>query len=601
MNDDELELGHYGRIFRRSWWIFALAVVSSVLLAVLFLPNQRNFYESNVSVRLVPSDGDVGTFNDPIIEETEAIIATKLGDEVLAIARERNIYPELTLEGWSDSLLVSACADTGALVISNNCNTQILDFSYRASSAEKSETLVQLTTEVYLDARFERAQVIRDNSVTRLNSQLDDLDLRIQTEESILRNNEPDSVEYTLAEIRLRRIEPERLDLRSQLNALESTPLDVGSTLGRASTPEADASGIPRTFAILAGILMGLLLGGLAAILSDRMDRRVSSVEETEIDLGVPVLGDIPRITEGSPALVTAVSTETAGAESFRRLAAAALAPRHGFVVDSIAVTGANEGEGRTTAAVNLAIAISQTGRNVLFVAADRRNEAADQLFGLSLDPGLNDFLRTKADLDSARKALDAAPQRLGITILPSGLGAPTPLSNNGVAALLAIAQERNMIVVFDTPPALTHADGLQIAAVADAVYIVAAVGRTRRSELNELRVQLLNVQADVVGAIINRNSRLSLLPAGYGDVGAVHVPTGVPGNRNSRSAMSSSFGATAAATPAPQATPSARSGAARVADADVVAEVHDDIPSMASVTVDVDAESIDDPFEENA
>jgi hypothetical protein len=62
-------------------------------------------------------------------------------------------------------------------------------------------------------------------------------------------------------------------------------------------------------------------------------------------------------------------------------------------------------------------------------------------------------------------------------------------------------------------------------------VYIVAAVGRTRRSELAELRVQLLNVQADVAGAVLNRNSRLSLLPTGAGDIGMVRVPTGVPGN----------------------------------------------------------------------
>ena len=107
------------------------------------------------------------------------------------------------------------------------------------------------------------------------------------------------------------------------------------------STPEADATGIPRLFTILAGILMGLVVGGLAAILTDRLDRRISGPLEAELDLGVPVLGDIPRITEDSPALVAAGGRGTAGAEAFRRLAAAALAPRDGFVVDSIAITGA--------------------------------------------------------------------------------------------------------------------------------------------------------------------------------------------------------------------------------------------------------------------
>lgn len=589
--DEELELGHYGRIFKRSWWIFALAVVSMTILALLLLPGQRNFYESQVSVRLVPSEGDVGKLNDPISEETEALIAVSLGDRVVASSP----FADVDLDDWRDDLLVSACLNTGAIVVTNDCNTQILEFKYRADSPEKASTLVQLSADTYLDARLERAQVIRDNTLDQLNLQLEDLDLRISTEEAILRNNEPDTVENTLADIRLRRIEPERLAIRSSINLLTSTPLDVGFILGSVSTPEADASGIPRPFAIVAGILMGLLLGGVAAILTDRMDRRVSSAAETELDLGVPVLGDIPRITEGSPALVTAVSAETAGAEAFRRLAAAALAPRNGFVVDSIAVTGANENEGRTTAAVNLALAISQSGRNVLLIGADRRNEAIDQLFGLGLEPGLNDFLRSKADLEAARSSLDAAPVRLGITILPTGTGATTPLSNNGVAALLAIAQERNMIVVFDTPPALTHADGLQISAVADAVYIVAAVGRTRRSELNELRVQLLNVQADVVGAIINRNSRLSLMPSGFGDVGSVSVPTGVPGNRSSSAATANPFGSKGR-TEAPQASPAQTPGDI-VEDAEVVAEVDDPV----AVAVGNPLEMAADPYEEIA
>lgn len=225
--------------------------------------------------------------------------------------------------------------------------------------------------------------------------------------------------------------------------------------------------------------------------------------------------------------MVTAIGQETAGAEAFRRLSAAVLAPRNGFVVDSLAVTGATDKEGRTTTAINLAVAISQTGRNVLLVGADRRNDALDRVFGLAGRAGLSDFLRTSGDLNAARTAIDGAEQRLGLTVLPTGSGAPTPIANNSIAALLAIAQERNMIVVFDAPPALTNAEGLQLAAIVDAVYVVSAVGRTKRSELRDLRIQLENVQADLAGAVINRTSRLNILPSGGAEVGAVSVPVG--------------------------------------------------------------------------
>lgn len=571
MDNDELELGHYGRIFRRSWWMLALAVVAAVILALVFLPSPRDFYESTVSVQLVPSEADVGRLNDPISEETEAIIAKKLGDEVIAASPF-----DVTLDEWTENLLVSACVDSGALIVTTDCNTQILEFSYRGDTPEQTAGMVELSAATYLEYRFAVANDLRTRSVERLEAQLDDLDLRIANEEAILTAFEPGDVDYTLSEIRLRRLEPERLDVRSELrfaeNALqEDEPLDVriqsvGRILGGVSTPIAESSGIPRSFALLAGILMGLVLGGLAAVLSDRLDRRVSSATETEFDLSVPVLGDIPRITEDSPALVTAVGSSTPGAEAFRRLAAAAVAPRNGYVVDSITVTGANDGEGRTTVAVNLGLAIAQTGRRVLLVAADRRNDALDRLFGLVGHTGMNDFLRSNADIDAARVAIDQCEERLGLYILPTGSGSAAPLSNNGLAGLLAVAQERNMIVVFDSPPALTHADGLQLASVADAVYIVAAVGRTRRSELAELRVQLLNVQADVAGAVLNRNSRLSLLPAGSGDIGTVRIPTGVPGsgkgsvNPFEKTAPFESlhhFGASATQTP-PQASPNA-------------------------------------------
>lgn len=528
MDNDELELGHYGRIFRRSWWMVALAVVAMVILALLFLPSPRNFYESAVSVQLIPSEADVGRINDPISEETEALVAASLGDQVVAAAPAEF---ELTLDDWRENLVVSACLNTGALVVTTDCNTQILEFTYRGDTPAQASGLVQLSADTYLEYRFGIANGVRQTNIDRLTSQLDDLDLRISTEESILGTFEPDSVEYTLSEIRLRRLEPERLEIRSELNVLEGNVLEVGRLLGTVSTPEEDSSGIPRPFAILAGILMGLVLGGVAAVLSDRLDRRVSSSSETEFDLSVPVLGDIPRIVDDSPALVTAVGSSTPGAEAFRRLAAAAVAPRNGYVVDSITVTGANENEGRTTVAVNLGLAIAQTGRKVLLVAADRRNDALDRLFGLVGQIGLNDFLRSSADLDNARSAIDHCEERLGLFVLPAGSGSAAPLTNNGLAALLAAADERNMIVIFDSPPALTHADGLQLASVADAVYIVAAIGKTRRSELAELRVQLLNVQADVAGAVLNRNSRLSLLPSGAGDIGTVRVPTGIPGN----------------------------------------------------------------------
>ncbi len=563
MNDEEFEFGNYGRIARRSWWVLAIGAVVGVLLAVFFLPEQSTFYESRVSVLLVPGDSDVGQGSDEINEDTEIGIAVSqlVGDRVVSQVEG------LELDEWNENLIVSAC-----IVNDDDCSTRILQFSYEAPTAEEAQSVVLLTAETYLTFRQDREQALRSTQVENLEAEFDDLSVRGETERAAFLAAEEDSLEAGLIERRLREIEDTSFAVVSQLTELRSRSSDVGSLLGDPSAPEAGSSGIPLPFAIVAGVLIGLMLGAVVAIGLDRLDRRVAGAEELEQDLGVPVLGDIPRITQDSPALVTAVSAHTPGAEAFRRVAAAALASRNGVQVSSIAIVGANENEGRTTSTINLALAMAQTGREVLVLNADRRNIVMDRIFGLVGEPGLNDYLRSTADLDAAHYAIDHASQRLGIRILSSGTGSVAPLSSSALQMLIAAAKERNMIVVFDTPPALTHAGGLQIAAIADAVYVVAAVGRTRRSELAELRSQLDNVQAYLAGAIFNRTSRLSLLPAGHGDIATVAIPTGVPGNvkngaPNAFDPSAPSYGRSSQNYAQPQSRPVQSNGAAAVGE----------------------------------
>ena len=534
--NDEVELGNYWRIFRRSWWMIALAVLFMTALALVFLPRQDNFFNSNVSVLLRPGDADVGPVGDPVNEDTEIGIATSplIGTRVIEQVPELTGVDNLTLDRWLENLEIT-CLDSGASGV-NRCDSQILEFSYNGDTADEASQIVQATASEYLDFRTEREGLLRTSQADEIRGQLENLQGRIANETEVLQAAQDAAqgertLDVTSSEDRLRQLESQLFETQLLLGNIQEDNFEVGNFLGSPSNPEADATGIPRLFTLIAGILMGFIVGALAAILTDRLDRRISGPIETELDLGVPVLGNIPRITEDSPALVAALGQDSPGAESFRRLAAAVLAPRDGFVVDSIAVTGATEKDGRTTAAINLALAISQTGRNVLLVGADRRNDALDRVFGIAGRSGLSDFLRTSGGLEAARAAIDMAEIKYDLTILPTGTGVPSPIANNSVAALLAIAQERNMIVVFDAPPALTNAEGLQLAAIVDAVYVVSAIGRTKRSELRNLRIQLENVQADLAGAILNRTSRLNLLPTGSGDVGSVTVPSGVPGN----------------------------------------------------------------------
>lgn len=526
MHEDDIELGHYGRVARRGWWVVLLAVIAGALAAGLLVPAADTFYESRISVLLTATDSDISQGQDAISEDTEIGIAVSqlIGGRVIE-------GRDLSLAEWRERLVVSACLDTDAgVIVDDACNSRILEFRYQGDTPEEAQELVALTAATYLEYRQDREQALLALTVDNLEGELENLETRSATERIALIGVEDDSIEAELIERGLREIEDTTFTVINQLTELRSRSVDVGDVLGDPSVPERGSSGIPLWLAIIAGALLGLMVGAVIAIGLDRLNRSVTDTDELELDLGVPTLGNIAKLPNGSPvrspALVTASGSHSEIAEGFRRVAAAALASRHGASINSIAIVGANEKEGRTTTAINLSLAMSQLGRDVLLVNTDLRSTVIDEIFGIEDDLGLHDFLNSDADQFAAHYAIDQASQRFGIRMLSTGRETGAKLSSNALLALVNAAAERKMIVVFDTPPTLTRAGGLQVAAIADTVHVVAAAGKTRRSDLKMLLSQLENVQANVGGAVFNRTSNLSLIPSSPDEVAAARTPT---------------------------------------------------------------------------
>jgi len=229
MDNDEMELGHYGRIFRRSWWLIALSVVACTTLAIMLLPAPRDFFESQVTVLLASGDVDGGRDNDQVSEEREIGIARSalIGDTVT-----ERYDGSLTLEEWSENLLISACLDEESTVVSDRCDAQILKFFYRGDSAVAASTIVQLSADSYLEFRVGREEALQSQRVDNLAAQIDDLDLRINNEQVVFAQSDEASAERTLSELRLRRLESERIDARSRLDSFEGTTVSVGDSKG---------------------------------------------------------------------------------------------------------------------------------------------------------------------------------------------------------------------------------------------------------------------------------------------------------------------------------------------------------------------------------
>jgi non-specific protein-tyrosine kinase len=202
-----------------------------------------------------------------------------------------------------------------------------------------------------------------------------------------------------------------------------------------------------------------------------------------------------------SSALVMIADPHSPAAEAYRSLAANLQFAYADRQLQTIGVTSAAAGEGKSTTVANLAIALAQTGRRVIVVDADLRRPGQHTLFGLDRDDGLANVLLG----ENAQLPLRDTPAA-GVRLLASG---PTPanplevLGSRRFDQVLALARAQADFVVVDTPPAGALADAAVLAPRLEGMLLVVSAGRTRRDMARRAREQLERVNANLLGVVL--------------------------------------------------------------------------------------------------
>lgn len=261
---------------------------------------------------------------------------------------------------------------------------------------------------------------------------------------------------------------------------------------------------------LLLGIGTGLLLGIGLAFLFEHFDDSLKSKEDLERAApDVPVLGLIPLVLgwrdETTPLLVARDDTESPAAEAYRALRTSIehLAVERGARV--IQLTSPNSGDGKTTTAANLAIALAQAGERVIVVSADLRRPRIHEFFNLRNAIGITSVLRREASLADALEPVPESEhiQLLGTGVLPTGpselLGTPE------VGELIRALRDQADFVLVDSAPVLPVTDAAVLSSNVDATIIVAAAAKTTVTGLVDAIKSLHQVDAPLVGTVLNR------------------------------------------------------------------------------------------------
>jgi succinoglycan biosynthesis transport protein ExoP len=325
-----------------------------------------------------------------------------------------------------------------------------------------------------------------------------------------------------------------------------------------------------KTRNVMLSILVGLIGGIGLALLREYLDNTVKTPDDIETLARLPSLAVVPALSNSNgkhtgrfakllkaPAmagkecrveLVSHNMPQSQMSEAFRALRTSLLLSQADHPPQVILMTSALPREGKTTAAVNLAVTLAQLGDKTLLVDADLRKPGINRALSLvdGKHAGLSSYLAGVSSLDLITVP---HPAITNLAAIPTGPIPPNPadlLSSRRLTELLAELRTRYKFVVIDSPPIMAATDAVILSVLVDGVLLVVRSGETPKEAFTRTRDLLAGVKCRMLGVVLNAVDSSSpdyyysyrYYPYSYGGYG--HEEEGQKKSRKSRRAESS-------------------------------------------------------------
>jgi non-specific protein-tyrosine kinase len=254
---------------------------------------------------------------------------------------------------------------------------------------------------------------------------------------------------------------------------------------------------------------MALAVG--IAFLVEYLDDTIKTLEDVSAVLGLNTLGTIARLRasrrgNGAEPLVTTMEPRSPISEAFRTLRTNIQFSSVDEPVRRLLVTSTGPTEGKSLTAANLAIVFAQAGQSVVLVDTDLRRPVLHKLFDLSNEVGVTNSLLDDANPGADEWLLTTPVENL--YLLASGPLPPNPselLGSQRMHKLVERLAQQADIIIFDTPPVLAVTDAAVLSRQADGVLVVIEAGSTREREARRALEELAQVDAPILGAVLNK------------------------------------------------------------------------------------------------
>lgn len=494
------ELRRYIGLFMRWAWLFALAIVLAGSVAYFISFKITPVYQATTTMLISEA---------PSTRSTD--YASLLTSERLTQTYSQLITKQPVLEGVIEQLGLSLPVSRLKKMIQVQPvrDTQLIEIKVNDTDPNRAAQIANSLVIEFAQQNQALQTARYTDTKDSLSQQLSELNQRIQdSNQAILdleddpeNKGEKDRLETILTQDR--QTYAYLLQTFEQVRLAEAQATSNVIQAEQAIVPTSPIRPRPIQNTIIAAVLGLAAAIGLTTLI-EALDDTIKGPDSIAKNLDIPILGIITKHDSEKTRPITVAYPRSPVSEAFRALRTNIQFAGVDRPIQSLLITSPSPSEGKTTVAINISAVLAQGGKRVVLIDADLRRPKLHKRMGLNNRGGLTGlFVQSQMYLETALQRTET----VNLKVLTSGDLPPNPaelLGSEKMNTIIRRIREEADIIVIDSPPIMAVTDAAVMAPKADGVLIVVKPGYTRKDTLKNCIDQLMHVNANILGIVIN-------------------------------------------------------------------------------------------------
>lgn len=495
--EEGLNLRQYFSLFLHWAWLILLAALVAGAASFFLSRRMTPYYQSSSTVLVNAAPATKATDYSSVMmsEQLTSTYSQMMANDPVLTEVINQLGLNISVDDLKEMITVTAVRDTQLIEVT----VETTDPKLSADIANSVATISSTQIEEIQSQRFLQSK-------TTLETQLADLEEQIATYEAQADRAITDE-EKSRLDAKVTQYREIYSNLLQSYESVRLTEAQSVSSIVQIESAMPDYTPVkPKVMqnTLLAAVL-GFLLAAGVIVTREALDDTIKTPEDITRKFKLPVLGVIShhKIEDGTP--ITMGDPRSPTAEAYRTLRTNVSHTSVDKPLRTLMVTSSEPAEGKSTVISNLGVVLAQTGRRVIIVDCDLRHPRIHTYFGLDNRQGMSDLFFQTADVPPDNYCQETKVKNLWV--ITTGPLPPNPaelLGSQKMQRILAAMRQSAEVILIDTPPTLAVTDAAVLAPTLDGVLLVARPGTTRVSALHHTLEQMRQVNANVLGIVLN-------------------------------------------------------------------------------------------------